>query len=130
MSTRRRSPLVAALAVGLAAECGLAAAAAVVVLVGLLTQPPASPAGAVALVILAIIAAVALGAMVLAVLQGRAWVRAAAVVWQLLQLAVGVSALTGAGGQPALGWPLIVLAVVVFLLLFTPPVVAATSARR
>jgi len=32
--------------------------------------------------------------------------------------------------QPGWGWPLIVLAVVVFLLLFTKPVVAATSARR
>ena len=42
-------------------------------------------------------------------------------------MAVGVGALQGQVAQPGWGWPLIIVAVVVFLLLFTKPVVAATT---
>ncbi len=51
-------------------------------------------------------------------------------VWQVLQVGVGVGALQGQVAQPAWGWPLIVLAAFVFLLLFLKPVVELTSVRR
>jgi hypothetical protein len=63
-------------------------------------------------------------------LRGQAWIRAAGIVWQVLQAAVGVGALQGQVAQPAWGWPLILLAVVVFVLLFVKPVMALTSVRR
>jgi hypothetical protein len=54
--------------------------------------------------------------VLLGIWRGRAWVRAAAVVFQVLLFAVGVGALQGAFAQPGWGWPLIAVAVVGFVL--------------
>jgi hypothetical protein len=48
----------------------------------------------------------------------------------VIQVAVGVGALQGHVAQPAWGWPLIVVAAFVFLLLFAKPVVTATTSRE
>ncbi len=79
---------------------------------------------------LAVIAAVWLGAIVVGALRGQAWIRGAAIVWQVLQFAVGASAISGTFSTPAIGWPLVIVALVTFVLLFTRPVVDATSHRE
>ena len=86
-------------------------------------------ASGVALAIVIVLAAIGLGATVVGAIRGQSWIRAAAIVWQVLQVAVGIGALQGAVAQPVYGWPLIIVAVVAFILLFTRPVVAATSHR-
>jgi hypothetical protein len=106
------------------------AALAVILLIDTLTLPSAQFGGGVALTIIAFIAAAWLGAIVVGTLRGQAWIRAAAIVWQVLQFAVGLGALQGQVAQPGWGIPLITLAVIVFVLLFVKPVVALTSVRR
>ena len=130
MSTTRRPALLWVLVVLLTIEFLGVAALAVVLLVETLTAPGASVGGGIALTIIGFVAAAWLGAIIVGTLRGQAWIRAAAIVWQVLQVAVGVGALQGQVAQPAWGWPLIILAAVVFLLLFVKPVVALTSVRR
>ena len=130
MSTARRPALLWVLVVLLTIEFLGVAALAVVLLVETLTASGASVGGGIALTIIGFVAAAWLGAIVVGTLRGQAWIRAAAIVWQVLQVAVGVGALQGQVAQPAWGWPLIILAAFVFLLLFLKPVVALTSVRR
>ena len=130
MIVRRPALLWVLVVLLLAIEFLLVAALAVILLIDALTVPSRvarrrrspSPSSA-------FVAAAWLAAIVVGTLRGQAWIRAAAIVWQVLQFAVGVGALQGQLAQPGWGWPLIALAVVVFLLLFTKPVVALTSAR-
>jgi len=98
-------------------------------LVELLTQPAASEASAIALLVLIVIAAAWVSAIAISVLREHSWVRGAAVVWQVVQVAVGIGFLQGADANVALGLALIVPAVVVVALLFTPSVMVATGAR-
>jgi hypothetical protein len=107
----------------------LVAALAVVSVVALIGAPTRAVVSGIALTVVIVLAAVWLAAMVVGAVRGRAWIRAAAVVWQVLQIAVGIGALQGALAQPAWGWPLIVVAVAAFILLFTPQVVEATRRR-
>jgi len=130
VSTTRRPAILWALIALLSLELLGVGALAVTLLIETLTAPTATFGAGIALTIVAFIAAAWLAAIVVGTYRGQAWIRAAAIVWQVLQVAVGVGALQGQVAQPGWGWPLIVLAVVVFLLLFTKPVVAATSARR
>jgi hypothetical protein len=91
-----------------------------------------SEVSGVALVVLAFLAVAWIVAIVVGVLRGQAWTRAASVVWQVLQGAIGIGAVQGALGgvvPPNLGWPLVVVAVAVLLLGISKDVVAATSAR-
>jgi hypothetical protein len=130
VSTARRPAIVWLLIVLLTVEFLGVAALAVVLLIETLTTPSASVGGGIALTVIGFVAAAWLGAIVVGTLRGQAWIRAAAIVWQVLQVAVGVGALQGQVAQPAWGWPLIVLAAVVMLLLFTKPVVALIPGRR
>lgn len=130
MNNRQRPLLVWVLIALLVGEFLLVASLAVFLLVELLVAEPTSIASAIVLTVLAFLAAAWLGAIVVGVFRGNAWVRAAAVVWQVLQFAVGASAVSGAFSQPALGWPLVGVALVAFFLLFTRPVVDATSHRE
>ena len=130
MSDRQRPPLFWVLIVLLFGEFLLIAGLAVTLLIELLIATPASFPSAVALTVLAFVAAVWMGAIVLGAVRGHAWIRGAAIVWQVLQFAVGASAISGAFSQPAWGWPLVAVALVTFLLLFTKPVVDATSRRE
>jgi hypothetical protein len=126
---RQRHPFVLALVVLLFAECALVAAATVYLVVELIIATPSSIASAVALLILAAMATVWLAVIGANVLRGRAWTRGAAIVWQVLQGAVAIGCFQGVLAQPDIGWVLLVPALVVLVLLFTPPVVAATSIR-
>ncbi|WP_354593046.1 hypothetical protein [Frigoribacterium sp. PvP054] len=113
----------------LAAEFLLVAATAVFLVVELIVARPDSYPSAVAIVVLTVLATVWLGSIVLGALRGRAWIRGAAIVWQVLQFAVGFGSLQGVFADPAIGVALIVPAVAVVGLLLVPSVVAATSAR-
>ena len=130
VSTTRRPALLWVLVVLLTIEFLGVAALAVVLLVETLTASGASVGGGIALTVIGFVAAAWLGAIIVGTLRGQAWIRAAAIVWQVLQVAVGVGALQGQVAQPVWGWPLIILAAFVFLLLFLKPVVALTSVRR
>ena len=128
-ATPRRHPLVLLLVVLLLAECALLAVATVYLVVELLTATADSLASAVALTVLTAIAAVWLGFIAANVLRGRAWTRGAAIVWQVLQGAVAIGCFQGIFAQPTVGWLLLIPALVVLVLLFTPPVTTALIRR-
>lgn len=125
----RRHPLVILLAVILFAESALLAAATGYLVVELLVDVPDSYASALALVVLAAIATVWLVVVTVNLLRGRAWTRGAALVWQVLQVAVAVGCFQGAFARPDLGWPLLLPALAALGLLFSRPVVRATTLR-
>jgi hypothetical protein len=72
-------------------------------------------------------ALIAVGLLVAArgVLRAAKWTRPAAVVWQIVQLFVGLQAAQGPGGRYDLAALLAIPAIVVIVLLFTPGVTAA-----
>jgi uncharacterized membrane protein len=111
------------------AECALLVAATLFLVVELLVATPGSYAAAIALTVLTAIAALWLGVIGINVLRGRAWTRGAALVWQALQIAVAVGCFQGLFARPDVGWALLVPAIVVLVLLFTKPVIAATARR-
>ena len=113
----------------LAAEAALLAVATAYLLIEILTVQPDSYAAAAAILLLTLIATVWLGAIVVGALRGRGWIRGAAIVWQVLQIAVGVGSLQGTFANPSVGLWLIVPAALVVVLLLVPSVVAVTSAR-
>jgi hypothetical protein len=127
VSDRRRPALGWALLVLLTAEFALVAVVAIALLVELLTVRPVSYPSAIALVVLAFVAAAWLGAIVVGTWRQQTWIRSAAVVWQVLQFAIGAGAITGAFSNPALGWPLVVAAIATFLLLLVTPRAPAAS---
>jgi len=122
-----RHPLVVALAVLIFAECALMAVATIYLVIEIFGAVAASLVSAIALAILTAIAAVWLGFVGLNVLRGRPWVRGAIVTWQVLQVAVAVGCFQGYFARPDLGWLLLVPSIVAVGLLFTPPVMAATT---
>ena len=118
-------PLLLLLAVLLFAECALLVVATVYLVVELLTVVPESYASALFLTVLTAVAAGWLAAIAVGAVRRRPWVRGAATVWQVLQAAVAVGCFQGIVAEPAIGWVLLVPALVVLVLLFTPPVVEA-----
>ncbi|WP_423918308.1 hypothetical protein ACPEEZ_10155 [Frigoribacterium sp. 2-23] len=129
-SARRRRPApVWALVAIVTAEFLVLLAAVIFLVVELLIARPDSYASAVAVLVLTVIACAWVGAIVVGVLRGRAWSRAGAITWQVLQIAVGFGSFGGAFANIPLGWWLIAPAVLVIVLLFVPSVVAVTSAR-
>jgi hypothetical protein len=125
----RRPALLWVLAGLLTLEFLLVAGLAVVSIVAVAQGGSSQLASGIALSVIIVLAAVWLAAMAVGAVRGRAWIRPAAIVWQILQIAVGIGALQGALAQPAWGWPLIVVAIAAFILLFTPQVVDATRRR-
>lgn len=130
MNAPRRPLAVWALLLILAAEFLLIAGVAVFLLIELLTAPAASIASAIALTVLTFLGVAFVGAILVGAWQGRAWIRGAGIVWQVLQFAIGLGAVQGAFAQPALGWPLIVVSLVGFVLLLSRPVVEQTQDRE
>ena len=124
-----RHPLVVALAVLIFAQCALLVLAIMYLVVELIVATPDSYASAVALAVLTAIAAVWLGVIGVNVLRGNPWVRGATVVVQILQIAVAVGCFQGAFARPDLGWLLLIPAIAALVLLFSPPVLAATTRR-
>jgi hypothetical protein len=129
-AARRRHPLVIALAAVIFAESAVITAVTVYLVVEILIAPADSVVSAIALAIATGIAAVWVFVIAINVLRGNAWVRGAAIVVQVLIGAVAIGSLQGEAAQPVLGVVLLVPAIAVLVLLFAPPVVAATSHRE
>lgn len=91
-------------------------------LIDLFALRPSSYATAIALIVLAAIGAIWTIGVAIASLRRRPWSRAAAIVWQVLQLSIAVGAFQGLFARPDVGWLLLVPAVVVTGLLLWPPV--------
>lgn len=125
-----RPPQLIALVVLLGIECAIVIAAAGYLLVELLVDTPQSYASAIAVLMLTALAAAWLVVIAVNALRGQPWIRGAAIVWQVLQLSIGVGSLQGEFALPWVGWPLVTLAALVFALLFTKPVIAATARRE
>lgn len=124
--SHRRRPALIAFAVILFAEAALLIAATVFLLVELLIATPNSLVSAIALLVLTAIAAVWLTIVALNSLRGATWVRAAAITWQVLQIAVAIGCFQGAFAQPLIGWLLLIPALIAGVLAFSKPVVEAT----
>jgi hypothetical protein len=131
VSTPHRPKLFRLLVGLLSLELAMIAALTVVLLVELFIDEPESIQTAIALTVLAAIATAWLAAIVVGAIRGQAWIRGAAIVWQVLQFAVGFGAVQGVFAPAAAvwGWPLIAVAIGTFMLLFAPSVVAATADR-
>lgn len=125
----RYPPFLVALAALLFLEsAGLTAAAAFTV-IELFVARPDSYASALAILVLVVLAAVWLGVMAAHALRGRSWIRGGAVTWQVLQIAIGIGSLQGLFSRPDVAWLLIIPALAVLVLLFTPSVIKATRRR-
>jgi len=125
----KRPRALTALAVLLGAEAALLWAAVVWLILELLTDRPASLAGALAILALAVIAASWVSAITVGALRGRPWIRAAAVTWQLVQVFIAIGCFQGLYARPDLGWALLIPSALVVVLLFTRSVLQATSPR-
>ena len=96
-------------------------AVAIWLIVDLVSLQTASYATAIALIVLVIVAAIWVGATAVASFSRAPWSRAAAIVWQILQVSIAVGAFQGFFARPDVGWVLLVPAITVIgLLLWTP----------
>lgn len=93
-------------------------------MIGLFTAAPNSLSGAIFLTIMLFALGIGLAAVSVQHFRGYRWTRAAALVWQLLMLAIAVTTLLNA--QLALGLLLLIPPLAVLVLLFTPSVVEFT----
>ncbi|WP_394551286.1 hypothetical protein ACDF64_11150 [Agromyces sp. MMS24-JH15] len=113
----------------LTAEALAVAAVAVWLIVDLVVLQPSSYATAIALIVLVLIGALWVGAVAVGSYLRASWTRAAAIVWQVLQISVAVGAFQGLFARPDVGWLLLIPAIVVIgLLLWTPVRLAYSSA--
>jgi hypothetical protein len=115
-----RAALVAVTAILFLEALGLIAVV-VWLVVDLVALQPSSYATAIALIVLVVIGAVWVSAVAVGSLRRAPWTRAAAIVWQILQLSIAVGAFQGLFARPDVGWLLLVPAITVIgLLLWTP----------
>jgi hypothetical protein len=125
-----RPPLLIALAVLLFIEAAGAIALVVWLAFELATAAAGSFAGGVALVFLAVLAAAWIALTAVSTLRLKSWVRASAVTWQVLQIAVAIGSFQGLYARPDLGWALLVPAVAGIALALSPSVVRATTRNK
>jgi len=124
-----RHPLILLLAVIVFVEFLLLVGATGFLVIELFVATPSSFPTAIALTVVVAIAAVWLAVITVNILRCEPWVRSAALVWQVLQIAVAIGSFQGLFARQDIGWALLIPAVVVLILLFTPPVIRATSQR-
>ncbi|SIO19482.1 hypothetical protein [Agromyces cerinus] len=95
--------------------------------IDLFSLEPSSYATAIALLVLVAIGAIWVVTVAIGSLRQAPWSRAAAIVWQILQVSVAVGAFQGLFARPDVGWALLVPAITVIgLLLWTPVRLAYT----
>lgn len=94
-----------------------------------LTETPDSYAAAIGITVLCAIAAVWVAAIAVNTLRGRAWVRGAVITVQVLTIAVAIGSFQGLTARADIGWLLLVPAIAALVLLFSRPVIAATTQR-
>jgi hypothetical protein len=126
-STFRASRPIALLALAgieLLEALGLAVLGIVFIVLGPGSQYPATAygAGGTVLVLAALLAGVGIGT-----LRGSPWTRTAGLVWHVVQVLIGLYALTGIGAVVGVATVVIVPAVVVIVLTFTRPVQEALA---
>ena len=126
----RRPPLLIALAVLLFLEAAGAIALVVWLAYEFVAVGPESYASAVALLGLAVLAAVWIILTAVFTLRLKSWVRASAVTWQVLQIAVAIGSFQGLYARPDLGWALLIPALVGIGLALSPSVVRATTRNK
>ena len=126
----KANPALAALALIIFAECALMSVATIYLVIEIFSAVPASLPSAIALAIITAVAAIFLGYLAVAVLRGRTWVRGAVLTWQVLQVAVAIGCFQGYFARPDIGWYLLVPSALAVVLLFTTPVMAATTRSR
>lgn len=124
---RTRPPLLIALAVLLALEAALMVAVVVWAALIVVTAHGAGTelAGDVALLVIAIVGALWVITAAVGMFRARSWTRGAAVMWQLIQIAVAIGCFQGVTAVPALGWVLLVPSILGILLAVSPQVSAA-----
>ena len=125
-SVPRRPRSLFLLAVVLFFEAALLALLAGFLVFELVTETPASLASAVGILILVLASAGWLVAVGVGALHSRPWVRAAALTWQILQIAVAVGSFQGLFARGDIAWLLLIPAIVAIALLFTRSVMEAT----
>jgi hypothetical protein len=94
-------------------------------LVEILTTPVNSIPGSILTLALAVLATAWVAAAGVGAFRARPWVRAAALTWQLCQLAIAVGAFDGIFAQPQIGYAVLVPTVLALVLLFMPSTTAA-----
>lgn len=124
-----RTPALIALAVLLLAEGVALIVITVVLIVDIVTAPSTSVSSAIALAVSAAIAAAAILAAGRATLRAAKWVRPLAFTTVLVQAFVGLYAFQGLQPRPDIGAALVIPALVILVLLFTPSVIEATRRR-
>ena len=124
-----RHPLILLLAVIVFAEFLLLVGATGFLIIELFAATPSSYPTAIALTVVVAVAAVWLGVITVNILRCQAWVRSAALVWQVLQIAVAIGSFQGLFARQDIGWLLLIPAVFATILLFTRPVIEATARR-
>jgi hypothetical protein len=118
-----KSPAVLVVAVVLAAETLLLLGLSGYLVYQLVVDTPDSMASAVGLVLITLAAAAWITATAIGFVQGKPFARGSAVVWQVLQGAVGLASNQGFFARPDIGSGLFVPALVALaLLLFSPAV--------
>jgi hypothetical protein len=129
-SARRHHPFVLILAGLLFLEAAGLAVVAIGLVVELLVDRADSYPSALALTACVAIAAVWVTFIAINSLRGRAWIRGASIVVQVLLAAVSLGSFQGVIPRADIGWLLLLPAIVVLVLLFTKPVLAETSLRE
>ena len=121
-----RPRLLVALAAVLFLEAALLALLAGYLVFELVTEVPTSLGSALAILVFVLISSAWLIAMAVGTLRAQSWVRAAALTWQVLQIAVAVGSFQGLFARSDIGWVLLFHALVVIALLFSRSVMIAT----
>lgn len=124
-----RTPALVALAVLLVAEGVALVVLTVVLIIATVTTPSTSIASAIALAVCAAIAAATMLAAGRATLRAARWVRPLAFTAVTVQAFVGLYAFQGLRPRPDVGVALVVPALAILILLFTPSVIEATRRR-
>jgi len=122
-----RHPYVVALAVVIFLESALLFVALGYLIFELGNETPQSYPSAIALTVLTAMAAMWVTVIGISVLRRQAWIRGAAVVWQVLQISVAIGSFQGVFARPDIGWLLLMPAIAVLVLLFTKPVLRQTA---
>jgi len=122
MEDTRRSPFVIALVILLASQSVFIIGVTAYLVVELVQAEAQFPPTAIALTVLVLLVAIWLVAMTRGVWRGRAWTRGSVLVYQFLQLAIGVGSIQGFVPRPDIGWWIIATAVIGLVLVLTTPV--------
>ncbi|MEN0102079.1 MAG: hypothetical protein AAGC90_04060 [Curtobacterium sp.] len=124
-----RSRAMIVLLVVLALEFAALVVVTVVLLVEVLVSPASSLASGIALTVLTAIAALWLGSMLVGLWHRRAWVRSGIIVWQVMQGALAIGAFQGVFRVPAVGWALLIPALLAITLVLSKSVTSALARR-